>query len=363
MKDEVFLALRYDQIKQEVPPTPDETILKDVGASKIDWIIRNEIYKDIIVQEFEGEEITKASRGYLFFPTFSPRNINGIDYTRPLGYLLPREYGMARFSEEPSIEDMIDMADILALDYKIHLMPKPEYKPMVLRRLAEAIKADPVLKEAIADVKVLVVDTYADSSGFQQPEVVIYPNLGKASAIKALLCLRQLFDDCDDVIGSGKIPRCNVALPGSNTIYYSQGAFDFKAAYYTYRRNIFRNDSSIPDFTEDYSRFTRDKGLEEFMATGEIPDDREEIIKAESAAINIMTRRIVKSDTFLLLKSIIQEPDDGYLFRPPEEVIPSSVECFMATTGFSKVMVLKILEDAGLTISEQYLSLIETPDK
>lgn len=117
---------------------------------------------------------------------------------------------------------------ILYSEYKIHLMPKPEYILPVIERILMAAKNDPELANLIAQFKI-----YANAGEKRgkviQPNIVIYPRLGEDNARQLIHKLQKLFLPFDLAeIGESPelIPRRNVQI--NNLLYYSQGGSDVK---------------------------------------------------------------------------------------------------------------------------------------
>lgn len=121
--------------------------------------------------------------------------------------------------------------DILGSEYKIHLMPKPEYVLDCLDKLLETINKNPELKNLIETFKVCTTlnedKPNLNKKGQIMPTIVIYPKLGKTAAEKLLQTINKIFSEYDvEEIGSGHTPRFNSKK--NNLVYYCQGGGDLK---------------------------------------------------------------------------------------------------------------------------------------
>lgn len=136
---------------------------------------------------------------------------------------------------------MKDSFDFLGQEYKIHLMPKPEYQIPVLRELIKLLKNDPEFKAHIVSWKATII--YSQVVGeLNLPAIVIYPVWGQRST---KLCIKKIIEHFSqfnaDEIGMGKTPRFNYRY--NNLVYWANGAGDQKKLlpdkYFTTKDKIF----------------------------------------------------------------------------------------------------------------------------
>lgn len=119
---------------------------------------------------------------------------------------------------------------VLASEYKIHLMPKPEYILSVVQLIVRACKKNPILLSLIHTIKIngkpLSFGTKIDADKVL-PHIVIYLKLGKRSAERALKLIYEVFSDVDtQKIGMG-IPA-RYSQPINALISYAQSGGDTK---------------------------------------------------------------------------------------------------------------------------------------
>lgn len=118
---------------------------------------------------------------------------------------------------------------ILSSEYKIHLMPKPEYMLPIAELMMQSAKDDPEFGDLIFYFKIYKSADKSRGPGETMPNIVIYPRLGKKNATELLIKLHKLFSrfDIDEIAEPGHlIPRRNVQI--NNLLYYSQGGSDVK---------------------------------------------------------------------------------------------------------------------------------------
>ena len=121
--------------------------------------------------------------------------------------------------------------DVLALEYKIHLMPKPEYVQGVTRRLCEHLRDDEEFNEATAGFKVKL-DTEVHFGDQVLPMIVVYPILGKDNAQLVLDRTYHAFPE-HQRMGMDITPRDNRRI--NNLIYWAQSGGDLKRKYRGFR--------------------------------------------------------------------------------------------------------------------------------
>ena len=120
---------------------------------------------------------------------------------------------------------------VLALEYKIHLMPHPEYVQGVTRTLCEHLRDDKELDKATAGFKVkLNVETQHDDQIL--PMIVIYPMLGKENAQLVLDRVYNAFPN-HERMGMNLTPRDNRRI--NNLVYWAQSGGDLKKKYRKFR--------------------------------------------------------------------------------------------------------------------------------
>lgn len=116
--------------------------------------------------------------------------------------------------------------EILASEYKIHLMPKPEYIYDMVDKLMAMLKEDPELRKSISAFKVVIEPGHVDKNGAPFPSIVIYPHLGAENANRVMKKIQAAFSKYSEELGTGVTPRYNQKV--DNLIYYSQGGGDLK---------------------------------------------------------------------------------------------------------------------------------------
>lgn len=116
--------------------------------------------------------------------------------------------------------------EILASQYKIHLMPKPEYILASITMILEACQQSSELKSLIYGLKVCPQPGSKDELDQLYATIVIYPVLGHENAQILLNRLCELFSPYCAEIGNSQVPRYNIQV--NPLICYSQGDGDFK---------------------------------------------------------------------------------------------------------------------------------------
>lgn len=168
--------------------------------------------------------------GYLFFPEFGLREIEGKDFrdlyaelSSPLYIQFPERYP----------KEFQRAIEAFSQEYKIHLMVKPEYTPFVIERLFEALRSDPDFAKVVAQVKV-INDPYKERDE-TMPSIVLYTQLGRANAQRALDKVSAYLGRYAGV-GLGQTPRFNRKV--NDLIYYAQGGGDWKNDYLRARHGV-----------------------------------------------------------------------------------------------------------------------------
>ncbi len=130
-------------------------------------------------------------------------------------------------------QERIEAFQVLASEYKIHIMPKPEYMLGVVAEFLLACSKNPELQRHIHAFKIRIkpINLQSIPSGTTKnqivPQMVIYLNLGKDSANFVLKTLYQIYSEFDNnEIGLGIPARYSLAV--TPLICYAQGGGDVK---------------------------------------------------------------------------------------------------------------------------------------
>jgi len=156
-------------------------------------------------------------------------------------------------------EEYIEALEVLKLEYKIHLMVKPEYVESVTEFLLEKMVSDPKLNEVLTSFKVKIDPHLNRLSGGEDqhrenlPTMVLYPTFGQRSAQKLLDILARYFsaEDCEEM-GLDLAPRFNDKF--NPMIFWAQGAGDFKENIKYYKHGSDVADINNP-FKTDFVAF------------------------------------------------------------------------------------------------------------
>lgn len=121
---------------------------------------------------------------------------------------------------------------VLALEYKIHLMPKPEYIEPLFARLIEIFRNDFNLRTKIACFKVWMADRAFEPVGNKDrdeivPTFVIYPSLKRSAAQRVLdgIC-KAIPEEEIEEIGLGVAARFSRLV--NKLVSYAQSGGDLK---------------------------------------------------------------------------------------------------------------------------------------
>ncbi len=120
---------------------------------------------------------------------------------------------------------------VLSLEYKIHLMPKPEYVQGVTRRLCEHLRDDEEFNEATAGFKIKL-DPEVQFGDQILPMMVVYPMLGKDNAQLVLERVFHAFPE-HERMGMNITPRDNRRI--NSLVYWAQSGGDLKKKYRGFR--------------------------------------------------------------------------------------------------------------------------------
>lgn len=141
-------------------------------------------------------------------------------------------------------QDDKDAESIIYSEYKVHLMPKPEYILPAIALILIKCRVDESFRKLINCFKIAIKpNTTSDGKAIsdQKPvdkttntknmaNIVIYPHLGRATTEKLLAAVIELFSDFDlEEIAQSSVthtPRYNRVV--NDLIYYSQGGGDAK---------------------------------------------------------------------------------------------------------------------------------------
>jgi len=118
-----------------------------------------------------------------------------------------------------------DSIEVLALEYKIHLQPKPEYQFSVVRELVKLLKNEAFSSKV--EVFKVAIPYHRVKSELNLPVIVIYPMPGKEDAIYVLNTIIEHFSQFDsEEIGLDHTPRFNKKI--NELIYVAGGSGDHK---------------------------------------------------------------------------------------------------------------------------------------
>jgi hypothetical protein len=134
-----------------------------------------------------------------------------------------------------------DSIDFLGEEFKIHLMPKPEYQIPVLRELIKLLSNDKEFNSHVTAWKAIIPYSRVIDE-MKLPSIVIYPVWGTGSAQLVISKIIEHFSVYDaDVIGLNITPRFNYKY--NELIYWANGAGDQKkllpVTYFTSSEKIF----------------------------------------------------------------------------------------------------------------------------
>lgn len=133
------------------------------------------------------------------------------------------------------IKDAIQLSEVPAGEFKIHLMPKLKHMEEVMTRLIAAMEEDSQFTAHVAEYKVrkgtkdeegqVVIQGEVDKLGKPLPRIVLYAEsreAGQAILDKVL----EIFKDDHQKLGAGITPRDNEEV--NSLIYWAQGSGDIK---------------------------------------------------------------------------------------------------------------------------------------
>lgn len=144
-----------------------------------------------------------------------------------------------RFDDGESIVS----GEILATEYKIHLMPKSDYIFPVIGAIIEACKQDKTLAELIFQIKIKCTLNVTCSNQIM-PRIVIYPALGKENAEALLQKVCSIFEHYDlKEIAENLTPR--YSKPINALTFYAQGSGDIKNVLSKEDQELFLSDSQV----------------------------------------------------------------------------------------------------------------------
>lgn len=225
---------------------------------------KTESLQNLYEKYFPQTEDKKKSRvlfagGYFFMPPFNNRviKIDGEDKDfNDEYYRLENEIVDSIYPQHNSPETM-KAKNIMATEYKIHLMPKPEFTLSVIEKLLAAIKDDAELRQCVSGFK--VINDEEKQRDEVMPTIVLYAQLGKENAQKALNKIYGLFHQYAH-IGKDETPRYNKKI--DELIYYANGGGDLKKRYSTGLKRLKKDIESQDIFDSDFVHFKGDYKLE-----------------------------------------------------------------------------------------------------
>lgn len=212
-------------------------------------------------------------QGYFYFEQPKPANKNailkGVREDRSVKALADLDELIKKLynSRDPKKDEYIQqakkerqlVADSIAHEYKIHLMPQGDLTPTIVTLLT-LLKNDSELQNLIAAFKVMVTDKMV-VGGVYYPRIVIYPARGKENAQRAL---NKLYAGLKEIKGLGVKPLFNAKV--TDLIWIAQGDSHYKKynAYKPYfeppKLIYFRND--ITGKQENYHLLHPETGKE-----------------------------------------------------------------------------------------------------
>ena len=219
---------KYENNSLERPEEPMPDL--DYAGFKREDILKKEEYLDKIYDKYfprkEGQR-GNASRyvtGYHFFRGFAEKDpVIHKEMKGAWRLLQHREYFPTRADY---LQEFENKKELLALEYKIHLMPKSEYTPFVFGKILEMLRDDLEFRAIISNFKVANDDKKERAQ--TMPVIVIYPAYGKEAAQLALDKIYKVLSAYAD-LGTGAVPRYNRKI--TDLIFYAQSGGDYKNDY------------------------------------------------------------------------------------------------------------------------------------
>lgn len=241
------------------------------------------LYERYFPQKSGRETKTKTALhdGFFFFPEIQPATYHGETFS-----------DLYKAAQMKPPEKAAEAKEIFALEYKIHLMPKPEYTPAILAELFSALQRDPDLRDSITQIKVINDDKREREEVL--PIIVIYTQLGKDNAQKAL---ERVYAHLHrfEAVGNGETPRYNKKI--DNLIFYAQGSGGWKG---NYKRRVERDGKKIEDegiLDPDLIHFTGDYKLEipDNVPTREAAQSTKKDRELERSIVLEKTKRMIEA--------------------------------------------------------------------
>jgi len=185
---------------------------------------------DTIIRQFDSKGFVKLILGYYFFVSERFQLIQEIDSAKsPFNgqrfdiVLRDGSKDLDKLSETEKDE----LVKVAAREFKIHLMPKPQYMLPIIRMIFDLLKKNPALVTLIHLMKIISLPGVKDKHKLELPSIVIYPILGRENAKLVLDAFRKFFSSYDvKQLGEDRQPRYNTRV--NELIYYSNGGGDFK---------------------------------------------------------------------------------------------------------------------------------------
>lgn len=206
----------------------------------------------------QGRQHVFFNAGYFFIPRFAERTVVTHGEKRAFNNVRSHHENKLLHFDQASAREVEEAKDTLSLEYKIHLMPKPEYSLFILDKLLDVISKDRSLQETVSTIKILN-DEHKKRRQIM-PTIVVYTQLGKDNAQRALDKLFVSLHEYAEVVGSDDFPRYNQKV--DPLIYYANGGGDFKNSFLEMLKITKKGIGDQNIFDEDMIHFAGDTKLE-----------------------------------------------------------------------------------------------------
>ncbi|MCX6765168.1 MAG: hypothetical protein NT148_01365 [Candidatus Nealsonbacteria bacterium] len=204
---------------------PDLEYVESKFMDRMDKVQAIADESDIFSWENGEKKRVWPQAGYFFLPKINPMTGPFKDEAEFAAAYQKAARNINPYGEnEASKEDI----ELLAEMYKIHLMPKEEFTPFILRKVIKEIEDDPELKDLICEIKVTQGEDVRKNGGEGLPVIVIYPKLGKENAQKVLDKIYKCVGKYSD-LAVGDEPRFNRKI--NDMVFYAQGEGGTKKRY------------------------------------------------------------------------------------------------------------------------------------
>ncbi len=227
--------------------TPDYKYAETPAEER--WQLLQNLYTkaelDLVLGHFDSKVWHRS--GYFFFPDIKPmkyRDLNELQYLRKL----KKSRSTLLHTDAVTTPEEQEALELLTSVYKMHLQPRDEFVPHIVKSLLKELKTNPDFREAICSFKVRARQqsemTEADK---QAPIIVIYPQPGRESAQKVLDIVYQLFHD-QGIFATGDEPALNYKI--DDLIFYAHGDRDWKKPHIKYMQDRYGATSSVHGLLE-----------------------------------------------------------------------------------------------------------------